>query len=172
MPMKLFNIFVYAMIFWSALAQIAQANIVNELCPAPKEAQHCTLLFFKPGLPKENYSETLRSVTGLIVEDFIFYLTVSHGPFNHDRSPSIEYSADFYSAYLDTKNHGTIVFVVINSPTSIKPFGITAVMDNGEKSRIDISFGYSEYAVLEVGNDLFFIYIDRFSGEAQSKKFR
>jgi hypothetical protein len=45
-------------------------------------------------------------------------------------------------------------------------------MRDGEKSRIDISFGYSEYAVLEAGNDLFFIYKDRFSGAIQSMKIR
>ena len=64
------------------------------------------------------------------------------------------------------------MFVVISSPTSVKPFGIIAVMSDGEQSRIDISFGLSDYAVLEADNDLFFLFGDRFSGVVHSTKIR
>ncbi len=147
--MKLADKFVYVLIFWSAIAQITQADTMNELCPSPPKAQRCTSVNFESGLPNEYYQETLRSVANLVIEDFIFYLTQSHGPFSDGKSPTIDYSVSFFSSSLETKNHGNVVFVVVSSPTSIKPFGINAVMSDGSISRIDISFGYSEYALLE-----------------------
>jgi hypothetical protein len=162
----------WTLLLWSTIAHTAQADVTNALCPASEEAQRCTSINFERGLPAEYYQETLRSVSNLVVEDFIFYLTESHAPFNYGKHPSIDYSVDFYSALLDTNNHGTIVFVVISSPTTAKPFGIIVVLSDGEKSTIDISFGYSDYAVLEAGNDLIFLYKDRFSGAVQSTKIR
>lgn len=35
LPMKLADKFVYVLIFWSAIAQITQADTMNELCPSP-----------------------------------------------------------------------------------------------------------------------------------------
>jgi len=154
------------------MAHTTQADVTDELCPASEGTQRCTSLYFERGLPEEYYQETLQSVANLVVEDFIFYLTESHGPYNYGKSPSIDYSADFYSATLETNNHGTIVFIVISSPTSVKPFGIIVIMSDGEQSRIDISFGYSDYAVQEADNDLFFLYRDRFSGVVHSTKIR
>lgn len=164
--------FWWILLFWLAITHTAQADVTNELCSASEGAQRCTSINFERGLPEQYYQETLQSVANLVVEDFIFYLTESHGPYNYGKSPSIDYSADFYSAILETNNHGTIVFIVISSPTSVKPFGIIVVMSDGEKSRIDISYGYSDYAVQEAGNDLFFIYKDRFSGAVQLMKIR
>lgn len=172
MPMKLSRYGWALVLWWSAVAHTAQAGTTNDLCPAPTAAQRCTSINFERGLPEENYQETLQAVAGLVVEDFAFYLTDSHAPFNYGKHPSIDYSAYFYSASLETNSHGTIVFVVLSSPTSIKPFGIIALMGDGEMSRIDISFGYSEYAVLEEGRDLFLIYKDRFSGAVRSAQIR
>lgn len=170
--MKKLSKYGLTLVIWSAASHTTQADVTTKLCPAPVEAQRCSLLNFEHGLPEEYYQETLQSVANLVVEDFVFYLTDSHGPFNYGQSPSIDYSADFYSATLDTNNLGTIVFVVISSPTSVKPFGIIAVMSGGEQSRIDISFGYSDYAVLEADNDLFFLYRDRLSDVVHSTKIR
>jgi hypothetical protein len=162
----------WTLLLWSTIAHTAQADVTNALCPASEEAQRCTSINFERGLPAEYYQETLRSVSNLVVEDFIFYLTESHAPFNYGQHPSIDYSVDFYSAILETNSHGTIVFVVMSSPTTVRPFGIIAIMSDGYQSRIDISFGYSDYAVLEAGDDLFFLYRDRFSGAAHSNEIR
>lgn len=170
--MKLADKFVYVIIFWSAIAQITQADTINELCPTSLEMRNCVSLNFESGLPNEYYQETLRSVANLVIEDFIFYLTQSRGPFGDGKSPTIEYSVSFFSSSVETNNHGNVVFVVVSSPTSIKPFGINAVMSDGSISRIDISFGYSEYVLLEENNELFFLYKDRFSGAVQSTKIR
>lgn len=171
MPMK-FAKLIGSLALWLVMAQTTQADTTDRLCPNLIEEQRCTSIYFEQGLPQEYYQAILRSVSNQVVEDFIFYVTESHGPFNFGKSPSIDYSADFFSAALDTNKHGTIVFVVISSPTSARPFGITAIMRDGEQSRINISFGYSDYAVLEAGDDLFFIYKDRFSGAIQSTKIR
>lgn len=162
----------WSLLLWSVMAHTTQADVPDELCPNLIEVQRCTSIYFEQGLPQEYYHETLRSVSNLVVEDFVFYLTESHGPFNFGKSPSIDYIVDFYSAALETNNHGTIVFVVISSPTSVKPVGIIAIMSDGKQSRIDISFGFSDYAVLEADNDLFFLYRDRFSGVVHSTKIR
>lgn len=164
--------FWWLLLFWLALTHTAQADVTNELCSASEGAQRCTSINFERGLPEEYYQETLGSIANLVVEDFIFYLTESHAPFNYGKNPSISYSADFYSALIHTGRHGTIVFVVMSSLTSAKPFGIIAVMSDGQQSRIDISFGYSDYAVLEAGDDLFFLYRDRFSGAVHSSEIR
>lgn len=157
-----------SLLLWSVMSHTTQADVTDELCPNLIEGQRCTSIYFEQGLPQAHYQETLRSVSTLVVEDFIFYLTESHGPFNFGKSPSIDYQVEFYSATLETNNHGAIVFVAISSPTSVRPFGITAITSDGKISRIDISFGYSDYAVVEAGNDLFFLFRDRFSGALHS----
>lgn len=170
--MKLFYRQICALMLWVTMAETLKAEAINELCLNSVEMQSCTSIYFESGLPDEYYQETLRSVANLVIEDFIFHLTQSRGPFSDGKSPTIDYSVSFFSSSLETKNHGNVVFVVISSPTSIKPFGINAVMSDGSISRIDISFGYSEYALLEEKSNLFFLYKDRFSGVVQSTKIR
>jgi hypothetical protein len=110
MPMKIAK-YGWYLLLWSVMAHTTQADVTDEFCPNLIEVQRCTSIYFEQGLPQEYYQEILRSVSNLVVEDFIFYITESHGPFNFGKSPSIDYSAEFYSATLDTNNHGTIVLL-------------------------------------------------------------
>lgn len=148
----------------------AQAEATNDLCSIAMEQELCTALKFEIGLPTDYYSSTLLSVSKIIEEDFKFYLTESHGPFSKNKAPPINYEVNFLSTLFDSKFYGIVKFIVISTPTRVKPFGIIVINSNGALQEIGVSYGYSPYAVLESKDGLYFLHKDRFSNSTRSVK--
>jgi len=156
----------FSMVFLLGSGTLAWAE--NELCSSATEQEFCTILAFEVGLPSEGYSSTILSISKFIEDDFKLYLTDSHGPFSEGKTPTIDYEVNLLSASYVSEAYGLTKFVVLSTPTSLKPFGIIAIKSSGALQEIPVSYGYSPYAILERKNKMYLLYKDRFSESVMS----
>ena len=134
-----------------------------EICSFAEVEEACTSLIFASGLPEHHYLETLAAIGDEIIRDFQVYLFETHGPYRELSDPSIDYELSFFSASYNSSSNSIYDFVVLSSRTQVKPFGILVLRDGKVLSEIGVSFGYSDYAVIETSQSFYFLLRDRFS---------
>ena len=152
-----------AAVFTFLAVTATTAEEISDVCSFVEKEETCTELNFGPSLPKNSYSQTLAAIADEVKSDFETYLRDTHGPYGELANPSIDYELNFFSASYNSSFHGLYDFVVLSSKTQIKPFGIMVLRDGKVFSKLEVSFGFSDYAVVETSLGIYFLGRDRFS---------